>query len=310
MAAGLLVVEVLCGAGLVAAHLAAAPGGAHRAGTPNRTEYASGFRSSERKPPSVAATPAGSSRHSGTSTDNSRGSRAAPSAVTLPPAPPVPTAPAPLAGPARRPAAPRGGNRPAAAQPVRPASATLIPASAPISCATDLPLAQAPDRGYNFLCTQAGNPVTWSTNRIVIYTAGLTSLQQLAFTVAVTEWTAASRFRVSYASSPSFANVTVTGVPLGDAQPGYVEDGYTTVSYRCDPGCSYDSARVELSTTATLLQADWVSTILHELGHVAGLNHVSQVGEVMYPYLTAASPVAYARGDLQGLQILAAGRGA
>ena len=179
-----------------------------------------------------------------------------------------------------------------------------------VQCRTDLPLAQAPDAPYDFLCEQGGAPVTWSTNHIVIFQSGLTVLQSTSLSLALVQWEVDARFQVSFTPVRAAANVTITGAPLAVDQPGYVEDGYTTVSYRCAPLCSYDSAAVELSTTAQLLQTDWVATILHELGHVAGLNHVSRPGEVMYPYLTALSPAVYTTGDAAGLSVLAAVRGA
>lgn len=183
-------------------------------------------------------------------------------------------------------------------------------AAAPVSCRTDLPLAQSPDAPYSFLCTQGGVPLSWSTNHLVIYKSGLSLLQGTSLTVAIVDFQLVSHFQVSFTTVPADANVTITTAPLGVGQPGYVEDGYTTVSYRCAPRCSYYSAAVELSSTAQLLQTDWISTLLHELGHVAGLNHVSRQGQVMYPYLTALSPVVYASGDSEGLSVLASERGA
>lgn len=315
--AALLAVDLLSAGGLLAARLAAAPGGARVATA----------RSSSASHPAVApATPsAGPVQGSGTSTDNTW--HPVPLSTVAPASPPT----APTGGP-NPPGHPSPGSDPSGpaqpgsnlsgpagsgatrsgTSPAPPVSAEAVPApsSAPISCATDLPLAQAPDSGYNFLCTQGGRPVTWSINRIVIYQAGLSLLQQVAFGLAVAQWAPAAGFEVSYTSSPAAADVTVTAAALGAGQPGFVEDGYTTVGYRCDPGCAYDTARVELSSSATLVQTDWVSTILHELGHVAGLNHVSRLGEVMYPYLSLDAPVTYAAGDLEGLRILASERGA
>lgn len=42
--------------------------------------------------------------------------------------------------------------------------------------------------------------------------------------------------------------------------------------------------------------------LLHELGHVVGLNHVAQSAQVMYPTIRKSSRTAYASGDLTGLK--------
>lgn len=211
-------------------------------------------------------------------------------------------------------AGPPGGRRVPAAAPVRRAaaahpSATSAAPSGPVSCQTDLSLAAAPASAYDFLCSQDGTPLTWGASRISVYESGLTAPQSVAFAAALAQWSAAAGFQVTYASSATDAQLTVTDASLVSPTSGFTEDGYTTVSYRCAPRCVYYSARMELSSTATLTRTDWLSTILHELGHVAGLNHVSETGEVMYPYLTIASPVAYQPGDLAGLAVLASERG-
>ncbi|WP_406832822.1 matrixin family metalloprotease [Pedococcus sp. KACC 23699] len=41
--------------------------------------------------------------------------------------------------------------------------------------------------------------------------------------------------------------------------------------------------------------------ILHELGHVIGLNHVSSPLQVMYPVIGPRTPNGYATGDRAGL---------
>ena len=48
---------------------------------------------------------------------------------------------------------------------------------------------------------------------------------------------------------------------------------------------------------------------LHELGHVVGLDHVQDRGQVMYPSISPSSPDGYAGGDLAGLTQLGAGAG-
>ena len=49
--------------------------------------------------------------------------------------------------------------------------------------------------------------------------------------------------------------------------------------------------------------------LMHELGHVMGLQHVSDTREQMYPTLRTTSPYAYATGDLAGLAKLGRGAG-
>lgn len=224
-------------------------------------------------------------------------------AVTLP-ADAVPSAVSTSAGAPG--AATAGGAAPSDAT----GAGTGTPSGPVVACQTDLPLDRSPDTGYNFLCRSGGVPLTWASGTLTFYEGRLSPAQAAALTTAVTAWEQAARFRVVYTSDRSAADVMVTASPLGSGEPGYTEDGYTTVSYRCAPKCAYFHADVTLSSTASLLSTDWVSTLLHELGHVAGLNHVSAAGEVMYPYLTVSSPVVYSAGDQAGLRLLAAERGA
>ena len=49
--------------------------------------------------------------------------------------------------------------------------------------------------------------------------------------------------------------------------------------------------------------------LLHELGHSVGLNHVSDLHEVMAPLAQARGPVHYAAGDRTGLQQLGVDNG-
>ena len=191
----------------------------------------------------------------------------------------------------------------AAADATKPAGP--LPSQA-VVCQTDLSLAQAPDAPYNFLCRQGDRPVTWPSPAITVYVGSLTVVQRAALPVALAQWEAAASFHVTFTTRVGQAQATIEDTALGAQQPGYREDGYTTVAYRCDPKCGYDHATVVLSSSVSLTQVGWVSTLLHELGHVAGLNHVSDAGEVMYPYLTSTSPAVYTPGDLSGLQVLAA----
>ena len=52
------------------------------------------------------------------------------------------------------------------------------------------------------------------------------------------------------------------------------------------------------------------SVLLHELGHALNLGHVDVATEQMYPFATPESPAWFGPGDLMGLWLLGAGRGA
>jgi Matrixin len=170
--------------------------------------------------------------------------------------------------------------------------------TAPVVCHTDLPLRRSPNAPYNFMCTQAGRPLTWRNGNINLYVGPLSTVQQLALPAALSQWEAEGHFTVTQVSAPRAANVTMTTARLSNREAGYAQVHYSCTS----AACFYDHATVSLSSTATLAQTAWVSTICHELGHAAGLNHVSRHPQVMYPYVNATSPNAYTPGDIQGLQ--------
>jgi len=177
-------------------------------------------------------------------------------------------------------------------------AAPRAPVTAPVVCQTDLPLSRSPNAPYNFMCTQAGHPLTWPSANINLYVGRLSAVQRLALPAALNQWEAVGHFTVTQVATPAAANVTMTAAPLSNQEAGYAQ-----VHYSCTNGaCFYDQATVELSSTQTLAHAAWVSTICHELGHAAGLNHVSRHPEVMYPYVNETSPDAYTPGDIKGLQ--------
>ncbi len=61
----------------------------------------------------------------------------------------------------------------------------------------------------------------------------------------------------------------------------------------------------EISRYAGRASADAV--ILHEFGHLVGLDHVNDRAQVMYPRSGPGSPTAFQRGDLTGLAALGLG---
>ena len=213
----------------------------------------------------------------------------APVAVAAPARQPVASKPAATKttppAPASRPSPP-GAAKPSSASPLAP------------SCQSNTTLSQSPDSSYTFICTVGGRPIAWPDGNIKLYQTGLTPIQTAALSAALPQWQNDGHFNVIQVASPAEANVTITNAPLNNS-----EDGLATTSYLCTVSrCWYSRADVQLSSTATLVQTLWVSTVLHELGHVAGLNHVARKGEVMYPYIDDLSPAVYSSGDKAGLE--------
>jgi hypothetical protein len=81
---------------------------------------------------------------------------------------------------------------------------------------------------------------------------------------------------------------TATIYPGTDGRPAYVT-GEAVINASANSPALFDGPGV---TTGKLL--------LHELGHVMGLGHVSDTKEVMYPY-PGLGPGTYGAGDLAGL---------
>jgi hypothetical protein len=193
-----------------------------------------------------------------------------------------------------------GGSAKVSAAP--PASDTTLPTAprAPsVACHSELSLEDSPDAPYNFLCTEDGEPITWPTNRVTLYSAGLTGQQKSALQLALAEFQQASGLTVVRVGTPS-ADIVMTDGPLSND-----EGGHASVHYTCSTSCAFDHADVILASDRSFTDGLWVTTMLHELGHVAGLDHVARSSEVMYPTLTLQSPLAYASGDRDGFAELA-----
>ena len=189
--------------------------------------------------------------------------------------------------------------------PSPPAAPTTTAPAVPVTCTSELALEESPDAPYNFLCVREGTPLTWPSDNIRLFSSGLTPEQSSALQAALPQWEAQGRFSVTVVDSSTNADVTVGPGALDNA-----EDGHATVHYTCLETCAFDHVDIELSASRPLTKGLWVTTILHELAHAAGLNHVSRKTQVMYPKVDLTSPVAYADGDLAGLQELARIRGA
>jgi len=245
-----------------------------------------------------------------------------PASATTPPAATVPvttavpdsapTTPLTAVAPARVAAAPTGPAEPPDTTDTEPVPATPPPVTGEVSapavsasCQPDLALTASPDAPYSFLCTIGTTPVSWPDNSIRLFTSNLTPSQTVALPVALAQWESQAHFDVSFVTSTAEANVVLTSAALSNN-----EDGYTSMHYVCESTCTYDRADVRLTSTSQLTKTSWVATILHELGHVAGLNHVARHSEVMYPEIDSSSPAEYGSGDLAGFRALEAVRSA
>jgi hypothetical protein len=171
------------------------------------------------------------------------------------------------------------------------------------SCRPDLALSASPDAPFSFLCMAGAKPLSWPNNTIRLFSSNLTPAQNVALPLALAQWQSQAHFDVTLVTSATAANVVLTSAALSND-----EDGYTSMHYVCEATCSYDHADVRLTSTAQLTKTSWIATILHELGHVAGLNHVARHSEVMYPEIDPNAPVAYGSGDVSGFRALEAVR--
>jgi predicted Zn-dependent protease len=84
--------------------------------------------------------------------------------------------------------------------------------------------------------------------------------------------------------------------------------GVTSSDYNPSTG-HYDTGRVVLDADAYRELADQPgghleerAILLHELGHLVGLAHVDDPGELMYP--TVGTRSTYGPGDLEGLRLI------
>jgi hypothetical protein len=156
---------------------------------------------------------------------------------------------------------------------------------------------------YAWECTHAdGTPVRWSTDTIALWIDGLTPAQTDALQTAQEQWTPHTGIVLVPASSAATAQVVLTEVPtldaLPDLGPDVVEYAVTKVH---QTGGYYDHATVQVADVSLLDADTWLDTMLHELGHVAGLGHV-MAGDQIMRRVVGVPQTSYGDGDLAGLE--------
>jgi hypothetical protein len=178
----------------------------------------------------------------------------------------------------------------------------------------------------------------WNPCQVITYTVNVTAVPAARRTALATEIrTAVGRLgeatRVVYSyrgmtsSVPRSTNVTRQGAELvvavttasatdfdiGDGVLGYGGYRYwqwttTSSSGRRTSGAAIARGWVVLDVTGLMRLTPGFgpgntrgNVMLHELAHTAGLNHVSDARQLLYPTLSASAPNGYASGDRAGL---------
>jgi hypothetical protein len=238
----------------------------------------------------------GLGRESGTSTPASS------TPVTQPPPPPVAAVGSGSARAVPRPRTRRTTRPPVAAQ-GRTASATGASARAYPGLVTCPDTSVPSSSPYAWQCKHAdGTPVRWSTNAITVWVNGLTPTQTIALLAAEAQWTPHTEISFVPAPSASAAQVVITEVEnldaLPDLGPNVVEYAVTEVH---QTGGYYDHATMQVANVPFLDADTWLDTLLHELGHVAGLSHVLAPDQIMRR-VVGLPQTSYGDGDIAGLE--------
>jgi hypothetical protein len=154
---------------------------------------------------------------------------------------------------------------------------------------------------YAWECTHSdGTPVRWRTATVTMWADGLSVEQIAALHAAQSQWAQHTGIVLVPASSSSSAQLLLTEVPTLDALPDLgsdvVEYAVTEVH---QTGGYYDHATVRVAN-APLGADTWLDTLLHELGHVAGLGHVLDDTQIMRR-VVGIPQTSYGDGDAAGL---------
>jgi len=155
---------------------------------------------------------------------------------------------------------------------------------------------------YVWECSHSdGTPVRWRAATITVWTDGLSVQQVTALHAAQSEWTQHTGISLVPASSASSAQVLLTEVPTLDALPDLGADvvEYAVTDVHQTDGY-YDHATVRVAN-ASLGGDTWLDTMLHELGHVAGLGHVLDNDQIMRR-VVGVPQTSYGDGDVAGLE--------
>lgn len=196
-----------------------------------------------------------------------------------------------------------------------------------------LDVVQAPSGGgtYRFVRTQPGSdePVSYNPCRPVEYVvnpAGAPAGYRQLVADAVSEVSAATGFRFDDRGSTDLRPLQASGAPLFNRSPvviGWVSPqdesrlegdvagvGGSTAVERTPRHLTFVTGVVALDREAfAQLAADGKdeaarAIVMHELGHVVGLAHVDDPGELMFPASTGRAT--FGPGDRQGLARLGA----
>jgi hypothetical protein len=134
-----------------------------------------------------------------------------------------------------------------------------------------------------------------------MWTDGLSVQQMAALRAAQSQWTQHTGISLVPASSSSSAQLLLTEVPTLDALPDLGADvvEYAVTDVHQTSGY-YDHATIQVAN-ATLGADTWLDTLLHELGHVAGLGHVFDDTQIMRR-VVGIPQTSYGDGDVSGLE--------
>ncbi len=232
--------------------------------------------------------------------------------------------------------APAPAPEPAAPEPAPARSGPGSPGTSPGGGGSGADTGDATGRGYRFLQTRDdGQPVRWSTCEPIEYVvrpdgepagarrlleesiARLEDASGLRFSFAGTTDEGPTKRRQPYqpdrygarwapvlvAYSDPDEDARLAGQAAGYGGPSYVSLGQGTPRYV--------SGSVVLDTEQMTSMGGEEATravMLHELGHVLGLAHVEDRGQLMNPVLYGRRVTELQEGDRAGLQALGAGR--